>query len=155
MSLTRDTISNFIGGVSQQTDKLIYPNQSKELINQILDPIEGLKKRPPKYNISKVNESLNVYPYIHTVIKEDEEFQIIFTGEDVKVYDLNGNQKEIYIEQDAYTYITSSNPLKDLYAVTIADYTFILNKTIKTSLKSDLYPNAYGSSALIFVKQGD
>ena len=153
--LTRDTISNFIGGVSQQTDKLIYPNQSKELINNILDPIEGLKKRPPKYNISKVNNSLDNYPYIHTVIQEDEEFQILFTGEDVKVYDLNGNQKEIYIAQEAYNYITTSNPLKDLFAVTIADYTFILNKTVTTALTNDLYPNTYSNSALIFVKQGD
>ena len=31
MALSKDTVSNFIGGVSQQTDKLVYPNQSKEL----------------------------------------------------------------------------------------------------------------------------
>ena len=37
MGLTRDTISNFIGGVSQQTDKLLYPNQSKELINNLTE----------------------------------------------------------------------------------------------------------------------
>ena len=30
MSLVRDTVANFIGGVSQQPDKLMYPNQSKK-----------------------------------------------------------------------------------------------------------------------------
>ena len=155
MGLTRDTISNFIGGVSQQTDKLLYPNQSKELINNLLDPIEGLKKRPPRYHIAKVYNKLDIHPYIHTVIKEDEEYQIIFTGNDVKVYDLEGNLKDIYIEESAYQYISSETPLKDLFAVTIADYTFVLNKTIVTSLTSDLYSNPYGNSALIFVKQGD
>ena len=29
MALTQDTIPNFIGGVSQQPDKLMFPNQSK------------------------------------------------------------------------------------------------------------------------------
>lgn len=155
MSLVRDTISNFIGGVSQQTDKLIYPNQSKELINNILDPIEGLKRRYPTEHIAKVSEPLSVYPYIHTIIKEDEEYQVILDGKDVKVYDLKGNAKSVFIDKNAYNYITTSNPLEDLYAVTIADYTFILNKTIKTKLKSDTYPNNYSHSAIIFVKQGD
>lgn len=36
--LTQDTIPNFIGGVSQQPDKLMFPNQSKELLNMLPDP---------------------------------------------------------------------------------------------------------------------
>ena len=52
--LTRDTISNFIGGVSQQPDKLMYPNQSKELINYFPSPSTGLKDRPPTEHIAKL-----------------------------------------------------------------------------------------------------
>lgn len=155
MPLQRDVISNFIGGVSQQTDRLIYPNQSKELLNQWLDPIEGLKRRPPLEYIAKVNDTLSVHPYIHTIIKEDEEYQVLLTGDGIKVYDLEGNGQEVYVSNSSSDYITSSQPLKDLYAVTIADYTFILNKTKTTALLEETKTNPYPYSAIIFVKQGD
>lgn len=155
MPLSRDTVSNFIGGVSQQTDKLIYPNQSKELINHLLDPIEGLKKRPSSQTISKLCNPLTLHPYVHTIIKENEEYQVLLTGDTVEVYDLEGNKQDVYIAGNAGNYISSANPLEELFAVTIADYTFILNKTIKTKLKTDKYTNNYQHSALLFVKQGD
>lgn len=155
MAITRDTISNFIGGVSQQTDKLMYPYQSKALENFLLDPIEGLKKRPPSEFVAKLHTPLTLTPYIHTIIKEDEEYQVLLTGTGIKVFDLKGNEKSVYISGDADDYITTSNPLKDLYAVTIADYTFILNKTKTAQLKDTTYINNYANSAIIFVKQGD
>ena len=48
MTLVRDTVANFIGGVSQQPDKLMYPNQSKRLVNYLPMPSIGLKDRPPQ-----------------------------------------------------------------------------------------------------------
>ena len=70
MSLVRDTVANFIGGVSQQPDKLIYPNQSKSLINYHPDPAMGLKKRPPTEHIAKLCSPLEKHPLCHTIIKE-------------------------------------------------------------------------------------
>ena len=69
-------------------------------------------------------------------------------GEAVKHQLVAGN---VFLIHD----ITTNKPLKDLFAVTIADYTFILNKTVITALKSDKYPNPYRASALIFVRQGN
>lgn len=155
MVLSRDVVSNFIGGVSQQTDKLVYPNQSKELINCLLDPIEGLKKRPPSNYLTRLNDALDIYPYIHTIIKEDEKYQVIFTGNGIKVFDLDGNEKDVYLKNKALSYITTEKPLEDLYAVTIADYTFVLNKKIRTQLKDTVFTDDYKNSAIIFVQQGD
>lgn len=155
MTLSRDTISNFIGGVSQQTDKLMYPNQSKELINFILDPIEGLKRRPPTNHKARYCDKQGYHSYVHTIIKEEEEYQVLLTGEDIKVYDLEGNEQSIYAVEEVKDYIKTEKPLKDLYAVTIADYTFILNKTIKAQMLEDKFEDRYKNSALIFVKQGD
>ena len=155
MSIIRDSISNFMGGVSQQADKIIMPNQSKLLENQLLDVVEGLKKRPPSKNIARLRNTLSVHPYIHTMIKEDKAYQIILDGSSCYVYDLAGVQQTITIEEDVLPYITTSKPLEDLYAITLADYTFILNKTKQVKFKSDTYPNAYPYSALIFVKQGN
>lgn len=158
MTLTRDTVSNFIGGVSQQPDKLMFPNQSKELINYLLSPYEGLKDRPPTEYIAKLSNSLSQYPNVHFVIKEDEKYIVFLTGDasnPVLVYDFAGNQKTVTVDSECVTYLTSTTPLINLSLSTIGDYTFILNKKITTALTSDIYTNSYANAAIIFVKQGD
>jgi len=221
MSLIRDTVANFIGGVSQQPDKLMYPNQSKRIINYLLSPSIGLKDRPPTENIGRLMDSLGtVHPLCHTIIKEDEEYEVIIDNVgNIKVFDLTGVEKTVHYGEYIYevvhndtkcytdvkgannttvsndttlytdytlateytlaegeaksdftyngvneaaeiktalkTYLTTTSPLKNLIATTIADYTFILNKTVTTALMDELYTNPYGSSALIFVRQGN
>ena len=157
--LVRDTIANFIGGVSQQVDKLMYPNQAKSLINYYPSPSVGLKDRPPTEHIARLMDNLTTHPLIHTVIKEDEEYGVVITGDAVKgikVFDLDGNQKTVsYDNANSLNYITTSNPLKDLVATTIADYTFILNRTVTAEMSNTTFTNPYPASALIFIKQGD
>jgi hypothetical protein len=319
MGLVRDTIANFIGGVSQQPDKVIFPNQSKVLKNYLPTPADGLLKRPPLEHVSYLRTALDHYPYCHTTIKEDEEYEIIVDGTgNIQVWDLEGHSKNVNIEVEGevdealisttqshrpaklkeatfakttknvdkwrkitidevdywywynhttgvigniykdhsdttqesgtdlfgysetsykpYTkkkyyielcylndtivtentdtqerktfyceyplsvgsqiynnaalsddagkvtaldttnniitrtgiikepltvdapvtnYIKTTDPLKDLFIITIGDYNFILNKTVKTELADDLYINPYQASALLFVKQGD
>ena len=156
MSLVRDTVVNFIGGVSQQPDKLMYPNQSKELINFLPSPSIGLKDRPPTEHIARLMDKINTHPLCHTIIKENEKYEVIIDGQGgIKVFDLEGNQKTVKINEGCDKYITTNQPLKDLFATTIADYTFILNKTIYTALTEDTYPNPYENAALIFVRQGN
>ena len=157
--LVRDTIANFIGGVSQQVDKLMYPNQAKSLVNYFPSPSVGLKDRPPTEYIARLMDTLTNHPLIHTIIKEDEEYGVIITGdstEGIKVFDLEGNAKTVtYDKSSSIDYITTLNPLKDLVATTIADYTFILNRTVTAQLSSETFTNPYPASALIFIKQGD
>lgn len=158
MSLVKDTVANFIGGVSQQVDKLMYPNQARSLINYYPSPSVGLKDRPPTEFVAKLMGSLETHPLIHTVIKESEEYGIIVTGTDegIKVFDLKGNSKNVtYSNDEVLDYITTNNPLRDLVATTIADYTFILNRTVATKMSSENFSNPYPASALIFIKQGD
>ena len=156
MTLVRDTVANFIGGVSQQPDKLMYPNQSKKLINYLPMPSIGLKDRPPSEHVARLMNTLDTHPLCHTIIKEDEEYEVIIDGSgSIKVFDLNGNEKTVNIASGCANYITTNQPLKDLFTITIADYTFILNKTVVTQLTNDLYPNPYKASALVFVRQGN
>lgn len=155
MSLVRDTIANFIGGVSQQPDKLMYPNQSKKLVNYQLSPSVGLKDRPPTEYVAKLMDATEVHPVCHTIIKENEAYEVLLTGETVKVFDLEGNEKEVEFEDGVLDYITTTQPLQDLEATTIADYTFILNKKVVTKLSDEKFANSFPNSALIFVKQGN
>lgn len=154
--LVKDTIANLIGGVSQQPKKLRLPYQAKEIFNFYLNPRKGLEKRPPTEHIKKLLPKLSKHPQSHIILKEDEKYIVILTGDGVSVFDLEGNKKNVNLSQDStYSYITTDNPLHDLALVTIADYTFILNKKIKTKLTDEKYPNPHKNGALIFIKQGD
>ena len=169
MALTQDTIPNFIGGVSQQPDKLMFPNQSKELLNMLPDPTIGLTKRKPTEHIARLMDVLPIQPQVYTVNKEDEKYQVFLTGSTVRVFDLEGNEKTVkYLVDENATeeekeatrtellkYITTGNPIKDLQMDNIGDYTFILNKTVTAQLSDETYPNPHSNSAMVFVKQGD
>ena len=158
MALTQDTIPNFIGGVSQQPDKLMFPNQSKELLNMLPDPTIGLTKRKPTEHIARLMDALPIQPQVYTVNKEDEKYQVFLTGSTVRVFDLEGNEKTVkyLVDEDAteeekettrtelLKYITTENPIKDLQMDNIGDYTFILNKTITAQLSDETYPTRTG-----------
>lgn len=169
MAITQEVIPNFIGGVSQQPDKLKYPNQAKELLNMNPDPTIGLSKRKPTEHIGRLMDVLPIQPKVYTVNKEDEKYQVFLTGSTIRVFDLEGNEKVInfLVDENAtaaekeqtraelVAYITSKNPIQDLQMDNIGDYTFILNKTKTAQLANAKFPNPYPNSALVFVKQGD
>lgn len=169
MALTQDTIPNFIGGVSQQPDKLMFPNQSRQLLNMLPDPTIGLTKRKPTEHINRLMDVLPLQPQVYTVNKEDEKYQVFLTGSTVRVFDLEGNEKIVNYEvdegltdeqkeakrQELLQYITTNDPIKDLQMDNIGDYTFILNKTVTAQLSDETFPNPYHHSAMVFVKQGD
>lgn len=95
MALIQDTIPNFIGGVSQQPDKLMFPNQAKELVNMLPDPTLGLCKRYPTEYITKLMDKPANFPMTYTINKEDEKYQVYLDGTGIKVFDLEGNPKTV------------------------------------------------------------
>ena len=75
MAITQEVIPNFIGGVSQQPDKLKYPNQAKELLNMNPDPTIGLSKRKPTEHIGRLMDVLPIQPKVYTDIRNTEGHQ--------------------------------------------------------------------------------
>lgn len=166
MTIQRDSISNFIGGVSQQTDKLMLPNQSKVLLNHLPDVVEGLKRRPPSQYVAKLlnNRYSGAYPYIHSIFIEDEEYFAILDGSTIKVFDYDGTEisssntndpRGFTIDSDTSSYITCTNPLEQFSATTIGTNTYIVNKTKTVTLDTATYTQSYPYNALVFVKQGN
>ena len=47
MAAVNQSIPNFLGGVSQQPDKIKFPGQLRVCDNAVPDVTFGLKKRPP------------------------------------------------------------------------------------------------------------
>ena len=167
MPLLNTSIPNLAQGVSQQPDNLRYPGQCDEQINAWSTVVEGLVKRPNSrfsYDTGLgANISSNLFSHY---VDRDEQNQYVITydsvnglkARDLTVDNISAGDMTITIEDaTAGTYVAVSlagNPLKDLTALTIADSTFIVNKT-KTVGALSVLQEPLEKEALIFVKLGD
>mgnify|MGYP000922514051 CR=1 FL=1 len=167
MPLLNTSIPNLAQGVSQQPDNLRYPGQCDEQINAWSTVVEGLVKRPNSrfsYDTG-LGANINSNLFSHYVDR-DEQNQYVITydsvnglkARDLTVDNISAGDMTITIEDaTAGTYVSVSstgNPLTDLTALTIADSTFIVNKT-KTVGALSVLQEPLEKEALIFVKLGD
>lgn len=130
MPLVSQSVPSFKGGVSQQPDIIRFPDQVTELINGFPNEVEGLQKRPPTIHVKHVADRVDTSKKKYHVINRDENEQYILqlgSGE-FQVFDLNGNARNCSFETDEdRQYIIANKPKESLRAVTVADYTFVLN----------------------------
>lgn len=135
MALVSQNIKNLKGGISQQPDILRFAEQGAEQVNAWSSETEGLQKRPPsvyKKTLGKADR-FGKKPLVHLINRDSfERYYVIFTGDTIKVVDMEG--KEYNVTGDM-SYVNVSNPRDDLRMITVADYTFVVNrkKVIKVS----------------------
>ncbi|ATW57750.1 tail tubular protein B [Escherichia phage EG1] len=132
MALISQSIKNLKGGISQQPDILRYPDQGSRQVNGWSSETEGLQKRPPMVFIKTLGDrgALGQAPYIHLINRdENEQYYAVFTGNGIRVFDLAGNEKQVRYPNGS-DYIKTSNPRNDLRMVTVADYTFVVNRNV-------------------------
>jgi hypothetical protein len=159
MPLLVNSVPNLAQGVSQQPDNLRYPGQCDEQINAWATVVEGLVKRPPtnyKKNIDATDPGANLFTHF---VKRDEQNKYCVTVSlgGVGVIDLDsGNNISVATTSIANSYLSGiTNPLADLRALTVADYTFLVNKkktVAKDTTELSVIPD---DEAIVFVKLGD
>ena len=166
MPLLVNSVPNLAQGVSQQPDNLRYPGQCDEQINAWATVVEGLVKRPHTSYIKNVDSSQPSNLFTHFV-KRDETNQYVINvsvGGSVSAINLSlGTSIPVATTSIAQSYLSGiTNPAQELRALTVADYTFLVNKSkqieISNSpdLKSKTIVNDEGKyEALVFVKLGD
>jgi hypothetical protein len=88
-----------------------------------------LQKRPPTKHIKRLGDKIDGSASKFHIINRDENEQYLLEmhNRQLKVWDLNGNPKEVNINADA-AYLEVQDPNDDFRVVTVADYTFILNR---------------------------
>lgn len=128
MPLYTQSIKNLKGGVSQQPDILRYQDQGSEQVNAWSSESSGLQKRPPALFKGKLAYAgdFGSHPKFHLINRDEtEQYYIVFTGEAVRVFDLSGYE---YPVTGSPQYITTGVPRDDIRVITVADYTFIVNR---------------------------
>lgn len=153
MPLISQSISSFKGGVSQQPDIIRFPDQVEELINGFPSEVEGLQKRPPTKHIARLGDSLgNTRVRYHVINRDDNEQYILeMRSGSLRVWDLEGNPKSVAISEDS-SYLSVSDPLDNFRAITIADYTFILNNSIVAKMTGARTPNTNNGYVLFDIR---
>ena len=155
MGLISSAIPNLVQGVSQQSPALRLSSQAELMENAFPSLVEGLQKRPPLENVATMSASETIGSFSHLINRDTTERYFVFinASNQISIYDLNGVEKTVTYP-DGTSYLNSTTPATDFRAVTVADYTFIVNTSQTTSMSSALTP-LYPYTGLISVKQGD
>ena len=165
MPLLVNSVPNLAQGVSQQPDNLRYPGQCDEQINAWATVVEGLVKRPPTTYTKKIGATDPGAGLFTHFVKRDETNKYCVTvslGNSVSigqvgVIDLEtGNNVSVSVTSIATSYLSGiTNPLADLRALTVADYTFLVNNKKTVAKDANAYSSIPDREALIVVKLGD
>lgn len=158
MSLINQDIKNFVQGISQQPSTLREPEQLEEQINGFSSEASGLQKRPPTMLVSSLTRKLtkNTKPLVHFIDRDtNEKYIVLFTGEDIKVYDLKGNEQTVTFNEGTKPYIYTEKPRYTLKVVTIADYTFVCNRMQLTKMSDVVDDTSWETQGvLVNIKSG-
>ena len=131
MGMINRSIPNMYNGVSQQPPALRLPSQAELQENGLSSVVEGIRKRPPTQHIKKLNDSTEENTHVHMVNRDKtNQYVVIITDDDLKVYDIDGTAKTVSFP-DGKAYLNCSNARTQFSTVTVADYTFVVNKTIR------------------------
>lgn len=152
-------IKNLKGGISQQPENLRYPNQGDVQINCWSSEAEGLQKRPPSVFVKKLDDWKQAHgrAHYHLINRDEQERYIVqFCGTRIRVYDLEGQEYTVNGSEN-HPYVVAPQPQEALKAVTVADYTFVVNNLIKPQEDTTKTHAGYGDTkrrALIGVRGG-
>lgn len=153
-ALISSTIPNFVNGVSQQPFTLRLNSQGEAQENGLSTVAQGLKKRPPTKHIKKILSTALSNAFIHTINRDlTEQYIVIIANGDLKVYDLLGVEKTVNFPEGK-GYLVSTRPDTEFSAVTVADYTFVVNKTV-TVKQSTLHTPKRPYEAIVNIKSGN
>jgi hypothetical protein len=152
--LISQSIPNLVNGVSQQPFTLRLASQAELQENGLSTTSQGLRKRPPTKHLKKILTGSYTNAYIHTINRdENERYIVVITNGGLKVFDLNGNEKTVNFPNGA-GYLAATDPATSFRAVTVADYTFLVNKNITVNTSSATSP-VREKEALINIKAGN
>lgn len=134
MPLINKSIANLFNGISQQPPSLRLPTQGDVQENFHSSVVEGLRKRPPSKHIAKITSDTSSTSYIHTINRDStERYVVVVTNGDLKVFNLAGTAMTVNFP-NGKAYLTNTNPIQGFSLLSVADYTFVVNKSVATAM---------------------
>lgn len=132
MAAVSQTITNMLGGISQQPDPIKLPGQVREAVNAYLDPTFGCRKRPGTRLVSALSNTLPDNVKWFPILRDDNEHYVCaayFDGSTfvLRVWDMfTGIERTVTTDPSAQEYFEDA-PLDYIKHITVGDYTLITN----------------------------
>lgn len=138
MSLMTQTLSGLYDGISQQPAPFRTPAQCEDQINCLSSIADGVTKRPPSVHLAKLQGGDLSGALIHTINRDtSERYVVVLQSGNVVVYDaLTGAAETVNITNPDY--LVCDDPRVDFAVVTVADYTFIVNRRTVTAMSGEM-----------------
>tara|TARA_R110000772_G_scaffold83799_5_gene177175 strand:- start:1355 stop:4408 length:3054 start_codon:yes stop_codon:yes gene_type:complete len=168
MPLINTSLPNLIQGVSQQPDATRFSGQCDEQVNFMSSVVDGLTKRNGTRFVRRLGAAdltLSGDSFIHFINRsETERYAMMHNGTKLYAYNvLSGDEASINGATGGYTaagtYLDVSGSTESardtLRATTVADGTFLINRSSTVSVDNTARSPSLDKEALIFVKQGD
>jgi hypothetical protein len=131
VGLTTGALSNLFNGVSQQPPALRSTSQHQALRDAISSLVDGLGKRSPTNHVARINTLVDEDAFVHIIDRDaSEKYTVIIRDGSIKVYDLLTGDEKTVSTPDGVTYLGADIPREEFAAITIADHTFIVNKSV-------------------------
>lgn len=161
--LVTTSVPNLVNGVSQQAANLRFPSQCTEQVNAVSSALTGLSKRPPTQHVATLSmgtvpnasAGFSVWPINRS---PDERFKLVLGDRYVRVFDLSGNAKEVRrldgtpVVASDLSYLLTGDAEADLKALTVADYTILLNRAKTVAMAPTITPQN-PPEAMVFLRQ--
>jgi len=133
MAAVNQRIPNFLGGVSQQPDKIKFPGQLRVCDNAVPDVTFGLRKRPPAEFVGTLTNA-NASGHWYDIIRDGDEKYIVQitpanTGSmPIRIWDLaDGTEKSLTNNSGDSLFAYLAGATSPYSVTTIQDYTIIAN----------------------------
>ena len=145
MPTVNQRIPNFLGGVSQQPDKIKFPGQVRVCDNAVPDITFGLKKRPAGEFVKTLTNA-NGTGFWYEILRDGDEKYIVqmtpaasYSGtKPIRIWDLSTGVEQSLTNSNGdslFQYMQQTGTHKEYSIQTIQDYTIICNpqKTVGTT----------------------
>lgn len=128
MALVSETIPALWGGISQQSPASRHVTQCDDMVNCLPSIVRGLSKRPPLEHVATITQ-MDGDAKAHFMHRDANEQYVAIFGdtESLEVYDIqDGTQKTVFINEASY--LPDNDAINRVRAITVADYTFVVNR---------------------------
>jgi len=154
--MVSEVIPSMLQGMSQQAPELRLATQGELQVNGISHPTFGLGKRNGSFHIRNLGELFNPTKAFSWFITRDERerYLVVYDGVRLRVLGLDGREYYVEATSDALGYLATTDPRRNIHAMTLGDVTLMCNRLKKPTMAATLSAAAV-NQALVWVRAGN
>lgn len=135
MALSKRTIPSLLNGISRQPAILRSQDQTDDEVNTWGNVAVGLARRPPTTHVVNLGIAGIETKFLHHINRDRQErYLVVIGGGAIRVFDATTGAEKTVTTPFGATYLEGD--AKVFKAVTVADYTFIVNSSINPALSA-------------------